>query len=257
MIQANDVGDVRAVVRVLDLLRELNQNDASAISDLHRKLQLPKATVHRLLATLKSAGFVAVDAGSKTYRLTAKVLELSGGYTERSQLLEVSAPYLRQTTKKIRWPLAIGVLDNFNILVRFSTMPYSPLAVQATTVGHRLGLLESAMGNAYLAHCDEVQREILVETLMTQAQNPKAIQKLFLQKVDITRRQGYGLRLPLRNGESATIAVPIGQGKDILGVLGLTTFGRLMTANLLVSHQRKLEEYAQEILRRISASGTP
>ena len=252
MTEANDAGEVRVVLRALELLQALNENDASALSDLHRQLQLPKATVHRLLATLKTAGYVAVDAGSRSYRLTAKVKELSSGYTERSRLLEVSAPYLRQTTKKIHWPLAIGVLDNFNILVRFSTMPYSPLAVQATTVGHRLGLLESAMGNAYLAYCDDDQREILVQTLMAEARDSRAIHKLFLQKVDITRRQGYGLRLPLRNGESATIAVPIGQDKDTLGVLSLTTFGRLMTANLLISHQRKLTEYAQEIVRRIS-----
>ena len=163
-------------------------------------------------------------------------------------------PYLRQTTKKIHWPLAIGTLNDTNILVRFSTMPYSPLAVQATTVGHRLGLLESAMGNAYLAWCDEEQRGILVQTLLSEALNPKAIQKLVLQKIDITRRQGYGLRLPPRNGESATIAVPIGQGKDILGVLGLTTFGRLMTASQLHGHQQILSECAQAMLEKMSSS---
>ena len=254
MSEENDSGEVRSVVRALELLQALNQNDCSAISDLHRRLRLPKATLHRLLSTLKSAGYVASDAGSRTYRLTAKVQELASGYTERNQLIDRCAPYLRQTTKKIHWPLAIGTLNDTNILVRFSTMPYSPLAVQATTVGHRLGLLESAMGNAYLAWCDEEQRGILVQTLLSEALKPKAIQKLVLQKIDITRRQGYGLRLPPRNGESATIAVPIGQGKDILGVLGLTTFGRLMTASQLHGQQQILSECAQAMLEKMSSS---
>jgi IclR family mhp operon transcriptional activator len=41
------------------------------------------------------------------------------------------------------------------IVVRFSTMPYSPLAVQTTTLGHRYGFFDSAIGRVYLAFCSE------------------------------------------------------------------------------------------------------
>ena len=85
----------------------------------------------------------------------------------QSLIVDVGAPIILQVTKKIKWPLAIGVLDGDAMVVRYSTMPYSPLAVQATTLGHRLGLLESAMGLAYLAFCDDDERTILLNMLRT------------------------------------------------------------------------------------------
>ncbi|MFO1468428.1 MAG: hypothetical protein U1F35_18620 [Steroidobacteraceae bacterium] len=68
-------------------------------------------------------------------------------------------------TRRIRWPLALGTLDEDAIVVRYSTMPASPLAVQSTTLGHRPGLIESAMGLAYLAHCPANERAILLGVL--------------------------------------------------------------------------------------------
>ena len=244
---------IRSVARSLELLRCMNQHPEAGLQELHVRTGLPKPTVHRLLATLKAEGYVQQDAGSGgRYRLAAKVRELSGGFTEKSRLVEAGAPIALATTRRIQWPLALGTLDGEVMVVRYSTMPYSPLAVQATSVGHRHGLLESAMGLAYLAFCGQSQRRILIDLLRESAPLDGRGRRIWRASdaaalIAATQRQGYGLRLPKARGDSATVAVPVLPGEGIAGVLSMTTFGNLMTAETLARFIPVLKDTAQDI----------
>ena len=153
---------IRSVSRALSLLRVMNTRQSWSLQELHRALGLPKSTLFRLLHTLQVEGYVRAEGGAGSYRLSSKVHELGGGYTQKSLLVDVGAPIALRMTKQIKWPLAIGTLDGDALVVRYSTMPYSPVAVHATTLGQRLGLLETAMGRVYLAYCEPTERDILL-----------------------------------------------------------------------------------------------
>src|ERR1700685_1908510 len=171
-------GEIRSVRRAFALLRLLNQREVWDLHSLHESAQLPKPTVYRLLNTLRKAGYVQSDRGTGEYRLAERVQELAAGYTEKSLLVEIGAPGARSVTRRIRWPLALGTLSEDVIVVRYSTMPDSPLAVQTTTLGHRLGLLESAMGFAYLAFCPASEYEILI-SLLSEASPRRSLDRCF------------------------------------------------------------------------------
>lgn len=239
---------VRSVSRALDLLRLMNRRAHWNLHSLHRAALLPKPTVYRLLSTLRQAGYVQTEPGTGNYRLTARVAELAAGYTERSLLIDVGGPIALGVTRRIRWPLAIGTLDENVVVVRYSTMPASPLAVHSTTLGHRLGLLESAMGFAYLAFCPDAERAILLEVLRD-AVPRKAMpdEKWIDAQLTLTRRRGYGLRLPQPGGNSATLAVPVPGEEEVLGVLSMTTFGRSMTSATIARHVPVLQQTARDI----------
>lgn len=59
-------------------------------------------------------------------------------------------------------------------------MPYSPLGVANTTLGHRHDLLESAMGRAYLIACDPAERRSLVLLLKSNAPQSAAYKGVLL-----------------------------------------------------------------------------
>ncbi len=236
----------------------MNERTDNTLQCLSRRTGLPKATLFRLLATLRAEGYVAEQHGRGTYRLTDRVRELSSGYGERLALVQQGAPVALRVTRTIKWPLAIGVLEEFSVVVRYSTMPYSPLAVHTTTVGHRHGLLESAMGTAYIAFCSNTERDILLRALARLAPEGRLANEASVRAaLARVRERGYGLRLPRRKGDSATIAVPIPNGEDIAGVLSLTTFGSLMTQDLIAQHRPVLQETAQEIASRLAKVEAP
>ena len=125
-------------------------------------------------------GYVRLEGGVGVYRLTEKILEMSGGFTEKSLLVEVGSPLALRLTKAIKWPVALGVLDGDAIVVRYSGMPYSPIAAHSTTIGQRLELANTAMGKAYLAFCPEVEREILSKQAMPVMLTPADLAGVFL-----------------------------------------------------------------------------
>lgn len=247
-------GHIRSVARALRLLDAMNERQPCSLAELHHATGLPKPTVFRILATLEAEGYVRSEGGLGQYRLTARTRRLGAAYSEKSMVVDVGAPIVLTVTKAIKWPLAIGVLDGDAIVVRYSTMPYSPLAVQATTLGHRLGLLDTAMGQAYLAFCDVQERAMLVELLRAAADAAglDVVQEA-LDRLPEVRSRGYGLRLPKTAGASATVAVPILRGDHVAGVLSMTTFGRVMNDKMLITHLPVLRQTSTDIALALAA----
>lgn len=245
---------IRSVARALALLRAMNAEPSTTLHQLHLQLGLPKATLSRLLGTLISLGYVQAEGVAGRYRLTAQVQELAGGYTQRSLIVDIGSPLALQVTREIRWPLAIGTLDGDAVVVRFSTMPYSPLAVHATTLGQRLGLLDTAMGRVYLAHCDSRERAALFDLLAAASPGGQLIGTRELEaNLRMVRHEGHAVRMPNVRRSSATIAVPVMSGTSVLATLCLTTFGRLMTPRLVRQHLPVLRDTAQAMARAYEA----
>ncbi|MDX3907217.1 MAG: helix-turn-helix domain-containing protein [Pigmentiphaga sp.] len=229
-------GIIGPVVRALNILRALNHQPQSSLQSLHLATGLPKSTVHRLLMTLKSEGYVRSDVVKGTYSLTDKVRCLSDGFSEPELVVEIGAPILLKNTRATGLPLAIGTLDRGHIVVRYSSMPYSPIGSEHTTVGHVHDLVRSGMGQAFLASCGDAERQRLMQWLQSSVPDPRdwaRIEREIERSLMATRRRGYGLRKGEGRGSSTTLAVPLSHGERVLGVLSLTTFDALLVPERL------------------------
>lgn len=260
----DSVDTIRAVVRALRLLRLMNEQPVWTLHELHRASALPKATLSRLLATLRQEGYVAAEATPGLYRLAGKVRELDGGYTEGHRLVDAGRPILLRVTRQIKWPLALATLDVDAMVVRFSSMPYSPLAVHTTTLGHRLGLVDSALGRAFLAFCSDTERQVLLDNLYslyspgqdTDAELPdlRAWPRDWVEHdLAQVRAAGCAVRQPNAERGSATLAVPVRVDGEAVAALSMTTFGRSMTAAVVDRHRPILAETADAIAAAFSA----
>ena len=240
---------IRSVSRALNLLRTLNTMQTASLHELHLRTGLPKSTLSRLLQTLQGEGYAQAEGSAGTYRLTAKVKDLATGYTEKSLVVDVGSPLALRVTREIRWPLAIGTLDGDAVVVRYSTMPYSPLAVHATTIGQRLGLLDTAMGRVYLADCGETERSALLELLRAASPDGRIEDEAHLfDELRLIRHQGYAVRLPNARRSSATLAVSVVHRADVVATLCLTTFGKSLTPNMIAQYLPVLQSTAKEIV---------
>ena len=238
---------IRALARGLSVLRTMNCAQRWSLHELHVNLKLPKTTLLRILQTLQHEGFVKADVARGQYMLTARVRELSGGYTEQARVVAAGSPIvLRMTRDVIKWPLAIGVRDGDALVVGYSTMPYSPLAVHSTTVGHRLVMGLSAMGQAYLAYCSDVERQEVLAMIAAESTGAKMGQTLATALARVAS-DGYAVRRPDKPGESATLAVPICHQGEAIAALGMTTFGRTMSTRFVQQHLPTLQQTASEI----------
>ncbi|WP_438391896.1 helix-turn-helix domain-containing protein [Caballeronia sp. DA-9] len=245
----NDGDTIRSVVRALTVLKLMNERPLWMLQDIHHVSGLPKSTLSRLLATLVHEGYVRSEGPPGTYRITSKTCELGAGYSESNRLIDVGSAIALKVTRKIKWPLALGVLDCDAIVVRFSTMPYSPLAVQPTTLGHRLGLVETAMGRIYLAFCSETERDSIFRQLAgLKPGGEKLALDWMLRDIARVRAAGYAVRQPSGTRGSATLAVPLLCEGNAIAALSMTTFGRSMTRTVIERHLPILVDTARQIV---------
>lgn len=248
---------VRAIGRALRVLTAMNARPTWQLHELHLATALPKSTLSRILATLIELGYVRHEAQAGVYALTAQVQSLGAGYTQQSRLAEVGGPLLRALTDRIGWPLALGVLDRDAIIVRFSSMPYSPLAVHTTTLNYRLGIVDTAMGRVYLAFCAEAERTAITVELDTAGQSAGSSQeRQMVEDIARIRTQGFAVRQPNAGRGSATLAVPIMADGVAIAVIGMTTFGRSLGQAVIDRHQPLLAALAQEIVAALAERET-
>ncbi len=223
---------VEAVVRAVQLLECLNRHPVSSIAQLHAETNVPKPSLVRLLQTLEGLGYVRRAPKAGGYLLTSKVRMLASGYHSEPRIVEVVAPLLDALTQAIKWPAALAVPDEGAAVIRYSTIPNSPLALLHSSIDMRLGLLTRALGRAYLAFCEDEEREALI-SLLDVADNPENIAAQNRASLDATleliRRQGYALRDPKVRPVSNTLALPVFDAHRVVASVGVTWFSSTMS----------------------------
>lgn len=216
---------IRSVTRALDVLAAMNRQPVCSLDTLHHHTRIPKPTLVRILETLQSKGMVRRAPQYGAYCLTSEVRTLSSGFHGEPRLIEAAAAPAETLTRKIKWPLALAVLDGDAMIVRYSTIPNSPLALLHSTLNMRLSLVGRALGRAYLAFCSREERKALLEILRLSehpedqmAQDKSSLQAM-LRK---TRQQGYALRAPGIRPVSGTLALPVLEDARVVATLGMT-----------------------------------
>lgn len=132
---------------------------------LHKRPAFPKPSIVRLLQTLEAKGLVRHAPQPGAYYLTSGVATLSSGYHSEPRVVEAAAQPMDELTAKIKWPLALAVFDGDAVVVRYSTIPNSPLSLLHSSLNMRLSLVSRALGRAYLAFCTRDEQAMLLATL--------------------------------------------------------------------------------------------
>lgn len=235
---------IRAIERALNVLLELNLQPINTIAQLHARTGLPKPTLVRILKTLEEAGYVENDARQGGYQVSALVTSLSSGYHKGPLVVEAGRAWAMAITRKHKWPVAIALPDYDSMVVRFSTVPDSPISPFHSTVNRRLRLLTRGLGLAYVSFLDPEEFSLILDVLKRSgdpedaiSHHPDDVERLVAR----VRKAGYATRSSLvepRN--SNTIAVPIiSQEGRVLASLGLTYF-----KSAFATEQEACERYA-------------
>ncbi|MFT4066029.1 DNA-binding transcriptional regulator [Paraburkholderia sp.] len=246
---------IRSVERAIILLRALNQVPVSTLDALHQLTSLPKPTLVRLLRTFEDLGLVARGGRPGEYRLLDGVNALNSGYHHVPRIVQIAAPLTRALTEEIKWPIAVGMLDIDAVVVRYSTIPYSPLSLLHTSINMRLSLVAHALGRAYLAFCSAEEQEMLLG-VVRQSSHPEDRlandRDALMAVLNETRERRYALRDPRLHPVSGTIAVPVMSGQFVAAVVGLTWFSSVLSADEVVDrYLARLQDVAKRITDQI------
>jgi DNA-binding IclR family transcriptional regulator len=208
--------------RILDLLGREKQN--LSIGDISHALNLPKPTVHRILATLCSMGYTTQDDVSKNYRLDFHLVELGQSVLDRINIRKESRPFLRELADRVQETVHLAILDNADILYLDKVERIShPVALRmASRIGMRNYAHSCALGKVLLAFLSDKERnEILAKKgLPKRTKNTIVDLKELTEHLAIIKSQGYTVDNEENEDGIRCVAAPIRnyRGEVIAGI---------------------------------------
>jgi IclR family mhp operon transcriptional activator len=248
---------VRSLSRGLDILNLLNIRDSATPAELAQELNIPRATVYRLLETMADKNFIYRHSSDNRFRMTDKVRTLSDGFTEEDHMANIARDSLNEITEELVWPVSLATISGIDLIVRENTDKLSPLAVEQFTIGSRMPILSSASGICILAFMEPKARNIVLDTIAT-ANRPQDHHGHNLNKLNelfnSTRQLGYSVHHRQRNVSDMTaIAVPIHAQSRVRGALTLRyARSALPMQDALVKFVPTLIKVAEGLSNRLS-----
>lgn len=143
---------VQAVDRALDILESFGYSQEElGVTELSRKLRLPKNNVFRLLATLETRGYIEQDRRTGNYRLGIKTFEVGNVFLYHLGLRRQARPVLDELVAKCNETAYLAVTDGAEAV--YILMQETSHAVRvASRMGQRLPAHCTAAGKVQLAH---------------------------------------------------------------------------------------------------------
>lgn len=240
---------VESARRVLQLLQALNVQRIATIGSLHQVTGLSKSTIVRMLETLISEGYVVRDNFVGGYSVTSKVVSLASGFNGAPMLIEAARSRAVALTNRIKWPVSLGTLRDGHIFVSFTTAPISPWSYPFPVLHRFLDLELTAMGQCYLAYCDDEERALLLNAVTEQRREQgRAFDAArVLRDLRVTRKRCYArVAGPRRTFDF--VAVPIMDGQRCFACMGVGFY------RSAVASDRILETVVQPMIEAAAAT---
>lgn len=180
------------------------------VSELARRLDLAKSTVHRLLTTLAEEHLIERNPRTGRYRLGLKMWELGTLAAGHITLHDAAAPYLDDLRNRSRETVHIAVLDGTEVV--YVERRESPQTLRLFgRVGHRNHAHCTSTGKVLLAFLppDELERRLATLELVQKTPYTIADPQRLRAELASVRKRGYAVNVNESELGIASVAAPI------------------------------------------------
>jgi len=188
-------GRIATNLRTLLILEVIGRSDrALTATEINHDIGLPKQTIHRLIATLETEGFLTREADGKHYRpsrrlrlMGAGLLHASRFHITRHQIMQTLASHLSEAVN-----YAVPEETGMHYLDRIDTD--WPFRIQLP-VGTNVPFHCTASGKCFMSSLSKRAREKFVSGLNLEQLTAKTITTptALLDEIALTAKRGYAL----------------------------------------------------------------
>jgi DNA-binding IclR family transcriptional regulator len=189
------------------------------LSQLARKLNLPRSTGHALLLTYQRCGYVQRDEKTGRYNLGFRLHAVANMALGGMSLRGHASPILQRLMQDTGLTVHLAVLEEGEVILIDRIEPQGTQRL-ATWVGKRMGLHCTALGKALIAYlpADELGDLIQKQGLIRYNENTIASKRVLMKACEEIQRLGYavddeeeeiGIRCigaPVHNGAGEVVA---------------------------------------------------
>lgn len=242
---------VTHVLKTLDYLERCGSSGAG-VTEVAKALGVHKSTASRLLATLRTRGYVTRDELTGKYSLGIRLVELAKAKLEQFDLRTYARPYLEELSKLTRETIHLAIMEQ-DRLVYIDKIDSTHLLIMRSKIGYRISPHCTALGKAILAVLPEEKRNAVLEGLELHRFTANTITApIELQKhLDLVAAQGFACDDEEHEEGIRCVAAPIrDHSQAVLGAISISA----PTTRMSRQRMKELGLVVKNVCGRLSRS---
>lgn len=186
--------NVKSVMKAFLIMEELDKAGELSIGDLSERLLMDKATVHRLINTIKDSGYVNQNLDSKKYSNSLKLLAMGNRVMEKSGVKHIARPYVEELAEKTGETINLGVRVG-NKIIYVDKLESSSTIKVGLGIGVSVPSYCSGLGKAILAFTLEDELQEILDSISFEKYTDGSITDGAMLKEEFKkiRERGYSI----------------------------------------------------------------
>ena len=246
---------VKSLAKALRILDALGDRPGGlGITDLSASLGAPKSTVHRLVATLESCGYVVFDPPTARYVLGSRLAKLGEQLSYQSPLLTFGVSTLEVLTQKCQEASHLAILEGTEVVYVSREESKQPVRI-SFGMGHRAPAHCTALGKALLAGLTDAEIRMLyknVRRLERLTSHTRTALDDLLAELAVIRKEGIAYDNEEYMDGLRCIAAPVRDfSARIIAAMSLSMFKHKMTAQRKAMFKAALAHAGGELSQKL------
>ena len=246
---------VPALQRGLQLMQQFTRDEpAHTSAALARKLDMPRASVFRMLYTLEQMGFVERAADGVTYRLGLGVLRLGFETIASMEMAEQARPVIAALCERTGYSAHLVLREGTEVVFVVKS-PGRNALFHSIQVGARLPAHATVLGRVLMGHLGPSELAALYpEEPLPQftAQTPTTRHQL-LQMIERDKGQGYGTSQGgFESGISTVVAPVTNELNEVVAAISVTIPSQRIDPQDLPRVVKEVQHAAAQLTQRVS-----
>jgi IclR family transcriptional regulator, acetate operon repressor len=220
-LEKRSTSTIERATDVLFLFAE-SSSPTLGVTEIASELNISKAAVHRILASLRERDLITSDPESRRYSLGPGVLRLATAFRDRLDVRALAIPTMQQLSDESRETATLSVRFGWTRVYVDQVTPSREVKM-TVQIGRQFPLHAGSSSKAFLAFLSDDEREEYLTDAPLEALTPATItDRVALRaEIDSIRRQGYAVSLGERQAGAGSVAAPIRDRSGVVAVISL------------------------------------
>ncbi|MGO0062363.1 IclR family transcriptional regulator [Brevibacillus fluminis] len=235
---------VRAVERALDIMLCFTDATELSLSEIAKRISLHKSTVHRLLASLESKGFVLRDSQTDKYRLGFRVWELSANLTHSDDPATILLPEMERLREGLGETISLYVRDGLE-RIRIQAVQSNQAIRRVAPIGARMPLAVGASSKVLVAFDEPT----VLESVLADPNWPETVNRQgYQEQLAEILKLGYAMSVEERELGAAAISAPIfNRNGKLVAAVAVSGPSNRMTTEVMKQFAEPIMEAAKRM----------
>lgn len=201
---------VKVLDKALFILSFFYDHDELSLKEIEKLSNLNETTIFRILKSFTDWEYLKQDPITKKYRMSVKIIEMTGTMLKKMNLLQICRPYLLEIRDATGESSCLGVLDDFSFIVLDWEPSYYDAHIKVT-VGKIVPSYCTAAGRAILAFLPEEEINNLLQkhTLKRYTENTITEKDELRKILRESAERGYAVSKEEYDYDIVVVAVPV------------------------------------------------